>query len=136
MNRDEIAAVTEQFGVATEQVERDHLISHLLGYLSRDFGDRIHFIGGTVIWSLPRGRRHVTLPGSVALFPTQRAGTGLPHTTGAQPRRAHRHPTPAQPGGTRSRTNAVAIRLREAGRRRRPPKLRRYSGYFCEIWDR
>jgi hypothetical protein len=42
---DELAAVAEQFGVATEQVERDHLISHLLAFLSRNFGDRIHFIG-------------------------------------------------------------------------------------------
>ncbi|MEW2479987.1 nucleotidyl transferase AbiEii/AbiGii toxin family protein [Mycobacterium sp. NPDC049093] len=49
MNTDEKAAVAEQFGVATEQVERDHLISHLLAFLSRDFGDRIHFIGGTAL---------------------------------------------------------------------------------------
>ena len=58
MNSAEKAAVAEQFGVATEQVERDHLISHLLAYLSRDFGDRIHFIGGTALarTHLPNGR--------------------------------------------------------------------------------
>jgi hypothetical protein len=39
MNVDERDAVANQFGVATEQVERDHLISHLLGFLSRDLGD-------------------------------------------------------------------------------------------------
>lgn len=49
MNIDEKGSVAEQFGVATEQVERDHLISHLLAFLSRDFGDRIHFIGGTAL---------------------------------------------------------------------------------------
>lgn len=49
MNIDEKAAVAEQFGVATEQVERDHLISHLLAFLTRDFGGRIHFIGGTAL---------------------------------------------------------------------------------------
>ncbi len=49
MNSDEKTAVAEQFGVATEQVERDHLISHLLAFLSRDVGDRIHFIGGTAL---------------------------------------------------------------------------------------
>lgn len=49
MNSDEKASVAEQFGVTTEQVERDHLISHLLALLSRDFGDRIHFIGGTAL---------------------------------------------------------------------------------------
>lgn len=58
MNSDEKTAVAEQFGVATEQVERDHLISHLLAFLSREFGDRIHFIGGTALarTHLPNGR--------------------------------------------------------------------------------
>lgn len=58
MNSDEKTAVAEQFGVATEQVERDHLISHLLAFLSREFGDRIHFIGGTALARahLPNGR--------------------------------------------------------------------------------
>lgn len=55
---DEKTAVAEQFGVAAEQVARDHLISHLLGFLSRDFGDRVHFIGGTALarTHLPTGR--------------------------------------------------------------------------------
>ncbi|WP_082067900.1 nucleotidyl transferase AbiEii/AbiGii toxin family protein [Mycolicibacterium llatzerense] len=58
MNLDERDAVATQFGVATEQVERDHLISHLLAFLSREFGDRIEFIGGTALarTHLPDGR--------------------------------------------------------------------------------
>jgi predicted nucleotidyltransferase component of viral defense system len=58
MNVEERGTVAQQFGVAAEQVERDHLISHLLGFLSRDFGDRIHFIGGTALarTHLPDGR--------------------------------------------------------------------------------
>ncbi|POX81668.1 hypothetical protein C3469_22685 [Mycobacterium kansasii] len=58
MNIDEKIAVAEQFGVATEQVERDHLISHILAFLAREFGDRIHFIGGTALarTHLPDGR--------------------------------------------------------------------------------
>lgn len=58
MKSDEKDAVAEQFGVATEQVERDHLISHLLAFLSREIGDRIHFIGGTALarTHLPNGR--------------------------------------------------------------------------------
>ncbi|WP_370368368.1 nucleotidyl transferase AbiEii/AbiGii toxin family protein [Mycolicibacterium sp. CH28] len=58
MKSDEKAAVAEQFGVVTEQVERDHLISHLLAFLSREFGDRMHFIGGTALarTHLPNGR--------------------------------------------------------------------------------
>ncbi|CCQ18021.1 putative uncharacterized protein [Rhodococcus sp. AW25M09] len=49
MNPRELASVAAQFGVARAQVERDHLISHLLGYLSAHFADRIVFIGGTAL---------------------------------------------------------------------------------------
>jgi len=58
MDPDERDSVATQFGVSTEQVERDHLISHLLAFLSRDFGERIHFIGGTALarTHLPHGR--------------------------------------------------------------------------------
>ncbi|MCP9620703.1 nucleotidyl transferase AbiEii/AbiGii toxin family protein [Nocardia otitidiscaviarum] len=41
--------VAARFGVAPEQVERDHLISHLLAAISRGFGDQLHFIGGTAL---------------------------------------------------------------------------------------
>lgn len=44
MRADDRDAVAEQFGVSTEQVERDHLISHLLAVLSERFADRVHFI--------------------------------------------------------------------------------------------
>jgi predicted nucleotidyltransferase component of viral defense system len=58
MDPDERESVATEFGVATEQVERDHLISHLLAFLSREFDDRIHFIGGTALarTHLPKGR--------------------------------------------------------------------------------
>ena len=58
MNIDERDRVAQQFGAAPEQVERDHLISHLLESLSERFGDRIHFIGGTALarTHLPNGR--------------------------------------------------------------------------------
>jgi predicted nucleotidyltransferase component of viral defense system len=58
MDADERDRVSQQFGVAPEQVERDHLISYLLGFLAERFGDRIHFIGGTALarTHLPSGR--------------------------------------------------------------------------------
>jgi hypothetical protein len=58
VNSDEKAYFAEQFGVAAEQVERDHLISHVLAFLAQEFGDRIHFIGGTALarTHLPDGR--------------------------------------------------------------------------------
>lgn len=58
MNLDERDAVAARFGVPPEQVERDHLISHLLAALSDRFADRLHFIGGTALarTHLPNGR--------------------------------------------------------------------------------
>jgi predicted nucleotidyltransferase component of viral defense system len=58
LKADELDAVAAQFGVSIEQVERDHLISHLLAFLSSEFGNRVHFIGGTALarTHLPRGR--------------------------------------------------------------------------------
>lgn len=58
MDPDERDSVATQFGVSAEQVERDHLISHILAFLSREFGDRVHFIGGTALarTHLPDGR--------------------------------------------------------------------------------
>lgn len=55
MNVDERDAVADQFGVAPEQVERDHFISHLLAALSSRFVGRLHFIGGTAL-----ARTHLT----------------------------------------------------------------------------
>ena len=49
MDLDERDRVIAQFGAAPEQVERDHLISHLLAFLGERFADRIHFIGGTAL---------------------------------------------------------------------------------------
>ena len=58
MNTDERDSVATQFGVSMMQIERDHFISHLLAFLSREFGNRIQFIGGTALarTHLPTGR--------------------------------------------------------------------------------
>ncbi|MFE3444674.1 nucleotidyl transferase AbiEii/AbiGii toxin family protein [Nocardia sp. NPDC059180] len=58
MNIDERDTVAAVFGVSPEQVERDHLISHILAVISDRFGDRLHFIGGTALarTHLPQGR--------------------------------------------------------------------------------
>ncbi|TLF74891.1 nucleotidyl transferase AbiEii/AbiGii toxin family protein [Nocardia cyriacigeorgica] len=55
---DEEQRVAGQFGVAVEQVRRDHLISHLLGAISRDFSEDVLFFGGTALSRtvLPDGR--------------------------------------------------------------------------------
>src|SRR4029077_8794291 len=58
VDRDERDEIAQRFGVALEQVERDHLISFLLAFLSANFGERIQFIGGTAVarTHLPDGR--------------------------------------------------------------------------------
>jgi hypothetical protein len=55
---EEFVAVADRFGVAVAQVRRDHLISLLLGLLSRDLADRVLFFGGTALarTHLPDGR--------------------------------------------------------------------------------
>jgi len=54
----EMQQVAETFGVAMEQVRRDHLISHVLGAISHDLPDRVIFFGGTTLSRtyLPHGR--------------------------------------------------------------------------------
>src|SRR5680860_1928384 len=55
----ERSAIMEQFGVSTQLVERDHLISHVLGSLSAMEGsDELVFFGGTALsrTSLPNLR--------------------------------------------------------------------------------
>ncbi|WP_043658147.1 nucleotidyl transferase AbiEii/AbiGii toxin family protein [Nocardia thailandica] len=49
MRIDEHDSVAVQFGVSPEQVDRDHLISHLLAAIGGRFGERLHFIGGTAL---------------------------------------------------------------------------------------
>lgn len=50
--------VADQFGVAAEQVRRDHLISHILSALSRELSEQVIFFGGTALarTHLPAGR--------------------------------------------------------------------------------
>ena len=54
----EMQHVAEVFGVAMEQVRRDHLISHVLAAISQDLPDRVIFFGGTALSRtyLPDGR--------------------------------------------------------------------------------
>lgn len=58
LDPDEAQAVAEQFGVAPDQVARDHLISHLLAALSVHAFEDLIFFGGTALARslLPDGR--------------------------------------------------------------------------------
>lgn len=54
----ESRTVADRFGVAIEQVRRDHLISHILAALSASHGEQVIFFGGTALARtyLPAGR--------------------------------------------------------------------------------
>lgn len=54
----ETRAIADRFGVAIEQVRRDHLISHILAAISRSHRDEVLFFGGTALARtlLPDGR--------------------------------------------------------------------------------
>lgn len=58
LDPDEAQAVAERFGVASAQVARDHLISHVLAALSDLAGDDVVFFGGTALsrTHIPEGR--------------------------------------------------------------------------------
>jgi predicted nucleotidyltransferase component of viral defense system len=49
LDPNEAATVAEMFGVADEQVRRDHLLSHLLAVLSQRLPDAVVFFGGTAL---------------------------------------------------------------------------------------
>jgi predicted nucleotidyltransferase component of viral defense system len=49
LHPDEETAVADQFGVARMQVQRDHLISHLLAALNTHAADQVVFFGGTAL---------------------------------------------------------------------------------------
>jgi hypothetical protein len=49
LSPEDLSRVMDQFGVAADQVHRDHAISHILAVLSRSYRDRLIFFGGTAL---------------------------------------------------------------------------------------
>ena len=49
ISRAELAEWAERFGVAAEQIQRDHLISHVLAALSLEADVGTMFYGGTAL---------------------------------------------------------------------------------------
>jgi predicted nucleotidyltransferase component of viral defense system len=123
LDPDDAAVVAEQFGVATEQVRRDHLITYLLAALAADAAESIVFFGGTARarTHLPEGRLSEDIDllavgnrssAAIDVESTLAAGTRreygrltweppLRQTRGAQPARDYQ-PTGAPKGPTRT----------------------------------
>ena len=49
LDLEEARTIAQRFGVAIEQVRRDHLISHILAGVSRAHRDKVMFFGGTAL---------------------------------------------------------------------------------------
>lgn len=131
MNPEERDAVASQFGAAADQVERDHLISHLLAFLSRDFGDRIHFIGGTALarTHLPDGR----LSEDIDLIAVGRRGEVARDLDAALPRAVGRsHGRLVVEPGLSAATDTSPVSLRPAVGR--PVRLQLLSARERTVW--
>lgn len=131
MNIDERDSVATQFGVAAEQVERDHLISHLLAFLSRQFGDQIHFIGGTALarTHLPDGRLSEDID-LVALGDRKRVAENLDATLPRAVARSHGRLTVEPALSTIADTLPVLLRPEDG----RPVRLQLLSSRDRILW--
>lgn len=83
LDPDEFDRVAAYFGVADEQVLRDHMISHVLAALSAELPNRIIFFGGTALARsvLPDGR----LSEDIDLIAVDNRGAVATHMTAAIP---------------------------------------------------
>jgi len=86
LHPDEEAEVADRFGVARNQVRRDHLISHLLAAIGSHVADEVIFFGGTALSRTiaPHGRLSEDID-LIALGrrrdTAEKLETGLLHTT-------------------------------------------------------
>ena len=105
----ELRAVADAFGVADVQVLRDHLISHILGAISAELGDRVTFFGGTALARtlLPAGR----LSEDIDLIAAHQRSTAAQLLERILPRRlARSHGTITwDPGPTATRGSRAAL---------------------------
>ncbi|MGN2636874.1 nucleotidyl transferase AbiEii/AbiGii toxin family protein [Nocardia takedensis] len=81
LDPDERAATATEFGVAHAQVERDYLISLILGHLSSTHAESLIFFGGTALarTHLPNGRLSEDID-LIAITPRSRLAAELTRT--------------------------------------------------------
>ncbi|MDT4934649.1 MAG: hypothetical protein QOK11_2541, partial [Pseudonocardiales bacterium] len=129
---DEARAVSERFGVAIEQVRRDHLISHVLAAISRYHRDEVLFFGGTALARtfLPDGRLSEDVD-LIALAPRADVAAALEKTPASALRRSHGRIAWA-PALTAVRDADAAVLLAEDGRLTVRVQLLDHRGY--EPW--
>lgn len=132
LDAEEARTVANQFGVAMEQVRRDHFISHILAAISRSHRDEVTFFGGTALARtlLPDGR----LSEDIDLIASEsRAVTaaGVERTLAMALRRSHGRISWA-PALTEVRDTDAAVLQAEDGRLTVRVQLLDHRGY--EPW--
>jgi predicted nucleotidyltransferase component of viral defense system len=90
LNIDEARLVAAQFGVAIEQIRRDHLISHILAALSKHHRDQLIFFGGTALARshLPDGRLSEDID-LLSVGPRPATASAIERTLASALRRSH-----------------------------------------------
>jgi predicted nucleotidyltransferase component of viral defense system len=132
LDLDEARAIADRFGVAIEQVRRDHLISHVLAAVSRSHHDEVLFFGGTALARtlLPDGRLSEDVD-LITLESRANVTAALEKTLASALRRSHGRITWA-PALTAVRDTDAAILLAEDGRLTVRVQLLDHRG--CEPW--
>jgi predicted nucleotidyltransferase component of viral defense system len=116
LDLNEARAVAERFGVALEQIRRDHLISHVLAAVSRYHRDDVLFFGGTALARtfLPHGRLSEDID-LIAIESRATVAAALETTLASALRRSHGRIAWA-PGLAAVRDTEAGVLLAEDGR--------------------
>jgi hypothetical protein len=125
----EARAVADTFGVAIEQVRRDHLISHILAALSASHGKELIFFGGTALARtyLPTGRLSEDID-LIARGARRDTAVAIEQTLDRTLRRAHGRIT-WTPGLTTVRDTEAAVLVADDGRLTVRVQLLDHVGY-------
>jgi predicted nucleotidyltransferase component of viral defense system len=125
----EARAVADTFGVAIEQVRRDHLISHVLAALSAAYRDQLIFFGGTALarTHLPAGRLSEDID-LIATGNRRETAAAIEQTLDRALRRSHGRVS-WSPGLTAVPDTAAAVLFAEDGRLAVRVQLLDHLGY-------
>ncbi|MFA5711688.1 HNH endonuclease signature motif containing protein [Mycolicibacterium sp.] len=108
---------------------KHHLLKTFWGWRDEQLPD------GTVIWTLPDGRRYVTMPGSALLFPTLCTPTGyLPEPGGsAEERCGNRTAMMPRRRRTRAQYRAAAIEAERRRNHERRTQRQRWNNWYFDL---
>jgi predicted nucleotidyltransferase component of viral defense system len=129
LDDNEARTIADTFGVAIEQVRRDHLISHILAALSASHADQVIFFGGTALARtvLPAGRLSEDID-LIATGARRETAAAIEQTLDRALRRSHGRVS-WSPGLTAVRDTAAAVLFVDDGRLTVRVQLLDHLGY-------